>query len=132
LNTYSIFAETIKNLIDDGGIAGVILPTGIATDDSCKKFFGDLIKKEHLHSVFDFVNKKTEDQHDTEEDGLAEGKSKKKQKKKEDSQGACDFLRRKFTSLHFPLVLLALIGLSDFYFQKVTRTQIVMIVFSQT
>jgi hypothetical protein len=37
-------------------------------------------------------------------------------------EGACDFLRRKFTSLHFPLVLLALIGLPDFYFQKVTRT----------
>jgi hypothetical protein len=30
--------------------------------------------------------------------------------------GACDFLRRKFTSLNFPLVLLALISLSDFYF----------------
>jgi hypothetical protein len=38
--------------------------------------------------------------------------------------GACDFLRRKFTSLNFPLVLLALIGQSDFYFQKVTRTRL--------
>jgi hypothetical protein len=37
-------------------------------------------------------------------------------------KGACDFLRRKFASLNFPLVLLALIGQSDFYFQKVTRT----------
>ncbi len=37
-------------------------------------------------------------------------------------EGACGFLRRKFTRLYFPLVLLALIGLSDFYFQKVTRT----------
>jgi hypothetical protein len=37
--------------------------------------------------------------------------------------GACDFLQRKFASLDFLLVLLALIGLSDFYFQKVTRTR---------
>jgi hypothetical protein len=40
------------------------------------------------------------------------------------SMGACDFLQRKFASLDFLFVLLALIGLSDFYFQKVTRTQI--------
>ena len=36
--------------------------------------------------------------------------------------GACDFLKRKLTSLGFSLVLLGLISLSDFYFQKVTRT----------
>jgi hypothetical protein len=39
------------------------------------------------------------------------------------TEGACDFLQRKFASLDFLLVLLALIGLSDFYFQKVTRTR---------
>jgi tetratricopeptide (TPR) repeat protein len=42
---------------------------------------------------------------------------------KQNKKGACDFLQRKFASLGFLLVLLALIGLSDFYFQKVTRTQ---------
>jgi hypothetical protein len=41
--------------------------------------------------------------------------------------GACDFLRRKFTSLYFPLVLLALIGQSDFYFHKVTRTRVLLL-----
>jgi hypothetical protein len=40
--------------------------------------------------------------------------------------GACDFLRKEFTSADFTLVLPSLIGLSDFYFQKVTRTQLVM------
>jgi hypothetical protein len=38
--------------------------------------------------------------------------------------GACHFLQRKFTSLDFPLVLLVLTGLSDFYFQKVTHTPV--------
>jgi hypothetical protein len=42
---------------------------------------------------------------------------------RQQKQGACDFLQRKFASLDFLLVLLALIGLSDFYFQKVTRTR---------
>jgi hypothetical protein len=36
--------------------------------------------------------------------------------------GARESLQRNFTSPDFLLVLLALIGLSDFYSQKVTRT----------
>ncbi len=87
LNTYSIFAETIKKLINNHGIAGAILPTGIATDDSCKNFFSDLIKKGSLISLFDFSNKKSEDQINTGID-VAEStqgvENKRKQSKKED------------------------------------------------
>jgi hypothetical protein len=36
---------------------GVIVPTGIATDDTCKKFFGDLIQKQNLASLYDFENR---------------------------------------------------------------------------
>ncbi|EFA72525.1 Putative type II DNA modification enzyme [Raphidiopsis brookii D9] len=38
VNTYSIFAETARNLIKEDGRVGIIVPTGIATDDTCKMF----------------------------------------------------------------------------------------------
>ena len=36
---------------------GIIVPTGIATDDTCKMFFGDLVKQQHLASLYDFENR---------------------------------------------------------------------------
>ncbi|MGJ5630118.1 Eco57I restriction-modification methylase domain-containing protein [Nostoc sp. CALU 1950] len=57
INTYSIFAETTRKLISSDGRVGVIVPTGIATDDTCKKFFGDLTQKEALASLYDFENR---------------------------------------------------------------------------
>jgi hypothetical protein len=57
VNTYSIFAETARNLIKEDGRVGIIVPTGIATDDTCKMFFGDLVKQQHLASLYDFENR---------------------------------------------------------------------------
>jgi hypothetical protein len=57
INTYAVFAETTRNLISVNGRVGVIVPTGIATDDTCKKFFGDLIQKQNLASLYDFENR---------------------------------------------------------------------------
>ncbi|PNK05471.1 restriction endonuclease [Cylindrospermopsis raciborskii S07] len=57
INTYSVFAETTRKLINDLGRVGVIVPTGIATDDTCKRFFGDLIQKQNLASLYDFENR---------------------------------------------------------------------------
>ena len=57
INTYSVFSETARRLIAPAGRAGIIVPTGIATDDTCKKFFGDLIQKQALESLYDFENK---------------------------------------------------------------------------
>ncbi|WP_016948779.1 N-6 DNA methylase [Anabaena sp. PCC 7108] len=57
INTYTVFAETTRNLINNNGRVGVIVPTGIATDDTCKKFFGDLIQKQNLASLYDFENR---------------------------------------------------------------------------
>src|SRR5690606_33418337 len=39
------------------GRAGLVLPTGIATDDSTKRFFGDVVKSKRLVSLFDFENR---------------------------------------------------------------------------
>jgi hypothetical protein len=57
INTYSVFAETTRNLISPTGRVGIIVPTGIATDDTCKNFFGDLIQKQNLASLYDFENR---------------------------------------------------------------------------
>ena len=57
INTYAVFAETMRKLISPNGRLGVIVPTGIATDDTCKKFFGDLIQSQALVSLYDFENR---------------------------------------------------------------------------
>lgn len=43
INTYAVFAETTRKVISPVGRVGVILPVGIATDDTTKKYFGNLI-----------------------------------------------------------------------------------------
>ncbi|MEH2448426.1 MAG: hypothetical protein V7K18_22420 [Nostoc sp.] len=56
INTYAIFAETTRKLISPDGRVGVILPVGIATDDTTKNYFGDLIKSQSLASLTGFEN----------------------------------------------------------------------------
>jgi hypothetical protein len=58
LNTYALFAETNRSLVGPRGRAGVILPTGIATDDTTKAFFGAITGGRQLASLFDFENRK--------------------------------------------------------------------------
>lgn len=58
VNTYSVFSELIEKSINAQGAAGFIVPTGIATDDTNKFYFADLIEKGRLASLFDFENKK--------------------------------------------------------------------------
>ena len=55
VNTYAIFAETFLRLLSTTGRAGLIVPTGIATDDSTKSFFEEIstkgqLSKSHFHS----------------------------------------------------------------------------------
>jgi very-short-patch-repair endonuclease len=58
VNTYSLFAEIMRQLIHGGGRAGVIVPSGIATDDTTKFFFQDLMRSRSLVSLYDFENRK--------------------------------------------------------------------------
>ncbi len=57
INTYSVFAELGRSLIGEAGRAGMVLPTGIATDDTNKRFFADLVERSALASLFDFENR---------------------------------------------------------------------------
>lgn len=56
VNTYALFSETIRQVTSPQGRAGFIVPSGLATDNSTKAFFGDLIAKKSLGSFFEFEN----------------------------------------------------------------------------
>jgi len=56
LNTYAVFAELMRSMVAPTGRVGVILPTGIATDDTTKAFFQQVSAGE-LVSLYDFENK---------------------------------------------------------------------------
>ena len=57
INLYAVFAEAIRSLLKEHGRAGCVLPTGIATDDTTKIFFQDVVGKRALASLYDFENK---------------------------------------------------------------------------
>ena len=57
INTYAVFAETKRLLISSSGKVGCIVPSGIATDDTTKFFFQDLVNKASLISLYDFENR---------------------------------------------------------------------------
>ena len=56
INTYAIFAETMRLVLGPIGRVGCIVPSGIATDDTLKFFFRDLIQSSSLVSLFAFEN----------------------------------------------------------------------------
>ncbi|WP_414485724.1 Eco57I restriction-modification methylase domain-containing protein [Stenotrophomonas sp. EMP41] len=57
VNTYALFAETILQIHADSGRAGFIVPTGIATDDSTKAYFGHITQNRRLVSLYDIENR---------------------------------------------------------------------------
>lgn len=54
VNTYTLFAEHNLAALGQHGRAGFIVPTGIATDDTTKHFFTDLIDGGRLAALYDF------------------------------------------------------------------------------
>ncbi|HFE65991.1 MAG TPA: hypothetical protein ENJ93_01905, partial [Chloroflexi bacterium] len=57
VNTYTIFAELARQAQSGTGRAGIIVPSGIATDDTTKYFFQDLMETGTLASLYDFENR---------------------------------------------------------------------------
>ncbi len=57
VNLYSKFAELNLRLRNERGTTGFVCPSGIATDDSTKEFFGEIASKGMLRSLYDFENK---------------------------------------------------------------------------
>ncbi len=57
VNTYALFSESILQVVSDNGRAGFIVPTGIATDDSTKAYFGHISQSDLLVSLYDIENR---------------------------------------------------------------------------
>jgi hypothetical protein len=56
-NTYRYFAELGRSLLHPRGRMGMVLPTGIAADDSNKVFFGEVVARGELAALYDFENR---------------------------------------------------------------------------
>jgi hypothetical protein len=56
INTYAIFTENMCSILSAVGRVGCIVPSGIATDDTTKFFFQDLVDSKTLVSLYDFEN----------------------------------------------------------------------------
>ena len=56
LNTYPLFAETFAQLVSEEGRAGFIVPSGLGTDDSTKRYFQHLVATRMLSSFYGFDN----------------------------------------------------------------------------
>jgi len=56
VNTYQLFAEQFLKLIAPTGLSGLIVPTGIVTDNSTKAYFEEVSSKDRLASVISFEN----------------------------------------------------------------------------
>ncbi|MGX9983191.1 Eco57I restriction-modification methylase domain-containing protein [Methylobacterium fujisawaense] len=57
VNTYALFAELFTQLLSLRGRAGIIVPTGIATETTTAPFFNDIVTQKKLAVLFDFENK---------------------------------------------------------------------------
>ena len=57
INTYVLFAELAHKIVAPKGRAGLLVPSGIATDKTSAAFFAQLIGRGSLISLHDFENK---------------------------------------------------------------------------
>jgi hypothetical protein len=57
VNTYTVFAELVRQVLSASGRVGIIVPTGIATDDTTKYYFQDVMESGALASLYDFENR---------------------------------------------------------------------------
>ena len=57
-NLYAVFAEKALQLGNARGRVGLLVPSGIATDDTTKAYFQELVEKKRLAELLDFENRK--------------------------------------------------------------------------
>ena len=58
INTYMVFAELAKKIVRPTGRVGLLVPSGIATDDTTKDFFQWLMESQALIAIYDFENRR--------------------------------------------------------------------------
>lgn len=57
VNLYALFSELVLQILAPNGRAGLVVPTGICTDNSTKDFFAEIVSKKRLEYIYDFENK---------------------------------------------------------------------------
>jgi hypothetical protein len=58
VNTYAVFSELMWRVLGPRGRSGIIVPTGIATDDTTKRFFQAIVEERSIHSLLGFYDRK--------------------------------------------------------------------------
>ncbi len=58
INTYQVFAGLARQIVDGKGRAGIIVPSGIATDYYNQDYFSAITANRELVSLYDFENRK--------------------------------------------------------------------------
>jgi hypothetical protein len=58
INTYAVFAELAHDIVSPIGKVGLLVPSGIATDNTTKDYFNELIVARSLAGLYDFENRK--------------------------------------------------------------------------
>jgi hypothetical protein len=58
INTYAVFAELASKLIAPNGRVGLLVPSGIASDNTTKDFFAMMAENNRLIRLYDFENKR--------------------------------------------------------------------------
>ncbi|WP_353513390.1 hypothetical protein [Thermus sp. LT1-2-5] len=57
-NTYQFFTELARSLCRSGGMCGLLVPTGLATDSGSRSLFRDIVLRGQLRALYDFENRK--------------------------------------------------------------------------
>jgi hypothetical protein len=57
VNTYMLFAELARRIVAPTGRVGLLVPSGIATDNTTREFFAALIDGKSLEALYDFENR---------------------------------------------------------------------------
>ncbi len=57
VNTYAVFAELARDIVSPNGRIGLLVPSGIATDHTTRRFFAELVGSGSLIALYDFENK---------------------------------------------------------------------------
>lgn len=58
LNLFKLFVERAHSLLNNWGVVGLLIPSGIASDHSSSEFFSSMLSSSRLRCVIDFFNKR--------------------------------------------------------------------------
>ena len=57
INTFAVFTELARDSVNPKGMSGLIVPSKIATSDTTKDFFADIVTTDALVNLFEFNNR---------------------------------------------------------------------------